>query len=300
MPHLRLFATVLSNDLPQNSMTGSSLGSGLWQSDDSGKTWRQLGWKHVKGYSMDLLESDPSTIYFAAGNGVLRSTDAGETWKVLTDWRFAEVLDIAIDPAHSNNIYVATAHGPFCSHDAGVTWQSVRYNLETPYCSRIFLNDNKVFLLGEDGMFVLQNRLWKMMEGSQPAPRDITRTATGDWIVVTAKGYVLKSTNNLQSLEMFSYFHQQPLWSVATADSMIYVGGMKGVVRFRDVVLTNGAVRLTNVYDAVPNVHAIMPIENAQLIGSLGKGIGILQNGVTTPVALTGSLVWRIKSYVVQ
>src|SRR4051812_3451706 len=52
--HTRLFACALASDEPTAFMGGSSIGAGLWQSDDTAKTWKQLGWKHVKCYSVDV------------------------------------------------------------------------------------------------------------------------------------------------------------------------------------------------------------------------------------------------------
>src|SRR5437762_656785 len=81
--HTRIYACLLSNDSAQNFMGGSSLGSGLWKSDDTGKTWSQLGWKHVKCYSV-AQSKDGKTLYQACGNGVLRSTSEGKLWKMMT------------------------------------------------------------------------------------------------------------------------------------------------------------------------------------------------------------------------
>src|SRR5688572_30534684 len=108
--HTRLYAVVAGNDDPANFMAGSSLGSGLWQSDDTGKTWTQLGWKHIKAFSMDH-DSNGRVLYLAAGNGVLKSTDHGGSWKVMTDWRVAEVMDVKVIRERPSIVIAATAHG---------------------------------------------------------------------------------------------------------------------------------------------------------------------------------------------
>src|SRR5437868_3843776 len=53
--HLRIFACAIANDSAGAFMGGSSNGSGLYQSDDTGKTWKHLGWDNIKCYSMDMV-----------------------------------------------------------------------------------------------------------------------------------------------------------------------------------------------------------------------------------------------------
>src|SRR5688572_7243335 len=67
--HTRLYACVLADNTPGNFLGASSLGSGLWTSDDTGKTWKHLGWEHGKTYSVDILNSSKGkTIYLARGD----------------------------------------------------------------------------------------------------------------------------------------------------------------------------------------------------------------------------------------
>ncbi|HWF43343.1 MAG TPA: sialidase family protein, partial [Candidatus Kapabacteria bacterium] len=107
--HLRVFACAIANDSAGASMGASSIGSGLYQSDDTGKTWKQLGWDNIKCYSMDMVQSSNGRIlYEATGLGVLRSTDYGEHWKQLTDWRISEVMDVAITQNRPDQITLLT------------------------------------------------------------------------------------------------------------------------------------------------------------------------------------------------
>lgn len=124
--HLRIFACAIGNDSAGAFMGGSSNGSGLYQSDDTGKTWRHLGWNNIKCFSMDMVQSSNGRIlYEATGLGVLRSTDYGEHWKQLTDWRISEVMDLAINQKNPDEIYIATAHGPWRTRDGGRVWGKV-------------------------------------------------------------------------------------------------------------------------------------------------------------------------------
>src|SRR5437660_7847217 len=107
--HLRIFACAIANDSAGAFMGGSSNGSGLYQSDDTGKTWKHLGWDNIKCYSMDMVESSNGRIlYMATGLGVLKSTDYGEHWKQITDWRVSEVMDILVDSFNPDTLHIAT------------------------------------------------------------------------------------------------------------------------------------------------------------------------------------------------
>jgi hypothetical protein len=134
--HLRLFACAIANDSAGAFLGGSSNGSGLYQSDDTGKTWKHLGWDNIKCYSMDEVQSSNGRIlYEATGLGILLSTDYGAHWKQLTDWRISEAMDIEIDPKNSNNIWIATAHGSWQTKDEGKTWTQIERTSD--YWSRV-------------------------------------------------------------------------------------------------------------------------------------------------------------------
>ncbi len=124
--HLRIFACAIANDSPGAFMGGSSNGSGLYQSDDTGKTWTHLGWDNIKCYSMDEVRSSNGRIlYEATGLGILRSTDYGAHWKQLTDWRISEAMDVAVNQKNPREIYIATAHGPWMTENGGKSWKKI-------------------------------------------------------------------------------------------------------------------------------------------------------------------------------
>jgi photosystem II stability/assembly factor-like uncharacterized protein len=108
-------------------MGGSSLGSGLWVSDDTAKTFTQFGWKHGKTYSVDIVDGSlGKTIYIARGDGLLGTTDGGATWRMLTDWRQTEVMDVKVDQKKPSNIIITTAREKWRTKDAGKTWKMVK------------------------------------------------------------------------------------------------------------------------------------------------------------------------------
>lgn len=131
-----IYTVVLGN---QNHVVGSStLKSGLFVSYDNATTWKHLGPKNLKAYSMDAVDSSSGRIlYIAAGNGVHRSMDYGKSWKIVTDWRMTEVLDVKIDQSNPNYLYAATAFGFWRSTDGGDTWKNPDGPLKERYCYRI-------------------------------------------------------------------------------------------------------------------------------------------------------------------
>ena len=158
LAHTRLYACVIGSDSVGALMGGSTLGSGLWQSDDTAKTWKQIGWKHVKCYSVDVVnKSNGKIIYEACGNGVMRSTDYGATWRMLTDWRITEVMDIAIDQKAPKNIYIATPGAIWKSMDGGDSWFEADTDIPYPiFVSRIKIDSKdhlKVYCATESGLY---------------------------------------------------------------------------------------------------------------------------------------------------
>lgn len=131
-----LYTVVLGN---QNHVVGSStLESGLFRSEDQGKTWQQLGPRNLKAYAMDAVIAEKGRVLFiAAGNGIHRSLDSGKTWKIVTGWKITEVLDVAVDQDDPRFIYAGTAFGLWWSQDGGDSWQQTQGPLGREYIYRL-------------------------------------------------------------------------------------------------------------------------------------------------------------------
>ncbi len=165
-----------------NSQRSVSYGSGLYRSDDGGKTWRNVGLKtseHIGRIAID--PKDSNIVYVAAqgplwgpggDRGLFKTTDNGKTWKnILNISENTGVTDVVIDPRNPETIYAASYQrrrhmftlidgGPesaiYKSTDAGVTWNKVRAGLPTGDMGRIGLavspvDSNVVYATIESG-----------------------------------------------------------------------------------------------------------------------------------------------------
>ena len=305
--HIRIFATAIGNDSGA-FMGGSSMGSGLYQSDDTGQTWKHLGWENLKTFSMDMVQSSNGRIlYVATGLGVLRSTDFGEHWKVITDWRISEVMDIAVNQKNPQEIYIATAHGPWRTRDGGITWKLLLSGLEVPYCSCVVIDSafsNHVLLGAESGLFQLGfDSSWVEIpcypiddknknEVRITKVRSIQQQSAEFWQVASESNHIMLSRDSARSfieLELGS----PSLWSVGGASGIFHSN--TGPVNW-NVILSGSAngLRLeTSQYDvleserdeSVRNVSAcyVGPIQSSlakyvSIVGTLGSGLFVRDN----------------------
>ncbi|HEU5459698.1 MAG TPA: hypothetical protein VFU83_04355 [Pyrinomonadaceae bacterium] len=148
-----------------NSQRSVSYGSGLYKSEDGGRSWRNVGLKtseHIGRIAIDPKE--PNIVYVAAqgplwgpggDRGLFKTTDGGKTWKnILNISENTGVTDVVIDPNDPNTIYCASYQrrrhrwtlingGPesaiYKSTDAGATWNKLRTGLPNVELGRIGL-----------------------------------------------------------------------------------------------------------------------------------------------------------------
>jgi hypothetical protein len=295
--HTRIYAVVAGNDDPANNMAGSSLGSGLWQSDDTGRTWRQLGWKHIKAFSMDH-DSNGRMLYLAAGNGVLKSSDYGESWKVMTDWRVAEVMDVMIHPRKRNIVLAATGRGVIRSTDAGATWNKASRGIDQPYTSKLYSFEGEVYVCAEDGLFYTRDeaRSWHLVNGSPSAVRAVSRP-TDRWDVVAAGENSVLQFNAKRELKVTSLpgtsVWDLCYWQARPARGLHLLAGNDGIAAY-----SFGEIPT---FSGPKNVHAIVTVGNHVIAGTLGEGL-MISDDLTEwrQLGLPKSQVWRIKLARVQ
>ncbi len=101
-----------------NSSRSSYSGTGIYRSDDSGKTWQFCGLPETHHIGRIVIDpTDPNTLWVAAvghlyspnpQRGVYKTTDGGKTWrKVLYINENTGAIDLAIDPSNPEILYAA-------------------------------------------------------------------------------------------------------------------------------------------------------------------------------------------------
>jgi photosystem II stability/assembly factor-like uncharacterized protein len=148
-----------------NSQRSVGYGSGLYKSEDGGRSWKNVGLKtseHIGRIAVD--PKDSNIVYVAAqgplwgpggDRGLFKTTDGGKSWKnILNISEHTGVTDVVIDPNDPNTIYCASYQrrrhrwtlingGPesaiYKSTDAGATWNKLRAGLPTVELGRVGL-----------------------------------------------------------------------------------------------------------------------------------------------------------------
>lgn len=296
--HIRLYASVLASDIPGASMGGSSLGAGLWVSDDTARTWRQVGWKHVKCYSVDVEpRSNGQNIYLACGNGVMKSTDAGNTWKIVTDHRITEVMDIRIDPADAKRVYIATPRGIWRSVDGGLTWADASTGLRERYVSRLAFdarNTGFLFATTEAGLFrsTTQGASWEYYQvADQATYRGFSMDPNIDIVVVGDSGVVHhENRKSIQEPDIYG-----DLWATDIFRRDVIIGGSKG-----GWIIDND-LNVEPIPSAPRNIHDMNEFSKILLLATLGDGVwryGLSDyTAVAKPAGLEKAQVWTVRAY---
>ena len=153
-----------------NSQRSVSYGSGLYKTDDGGRTWRNVGLKTSEHIGRIAIDPKDSNIVYVASQGPLwgpggerglyKTTDGGKMWKsILAISEHTGVTDVVIDPNDANTVYAAAYQrrrhmwtlingGPesaiYKSTDAGATWNKLRTGLPNVDLGRIGLTISPV------------------------------------------------------------------------------------------------------------------------------------------------------------
>jgi len=119
---------------------------GVFRSDDSGRTWRELMGAHGKSVrAMAMAPGDHNTLVIAAVDGVFRSRDGGATWERISPENplaienhsaLKNFVSVAIDPQNPDIIYAGTQHLPWKTTDGGAHWHNLKEGI---------LDDSDVF-----------------------------------------------------------------------------------------------------------------------------------------------------------
>jgi len=125
-----LHSLVQAESNPDTLIAGTF--TGMFRSDDSGETWKQLptsntpGLLHVESLAIDPRTTD--TIYAGTFYLPYKSTDGGQTWRSIRNGMIddSDIFAIDIDPRDPNHIIASACSGIYESKNAGESWRKVQ------------------------------------------------------------------------------------------------------------------------------------------------------------------------------
>src|SRR3954471_17001844 len=101
--------------------------SGIWRSDDAGKTWRFLSNSMDRPMYYSQIRVDPTNpeIAYQGGAPFFKTTDGGKTWRQVQGLAHSDHHAIWIDPRDGNHLMVGNDGGLDISYDQADTWEFV-------------------------------------------------------------------------------------------------------------------------------------------------------------------------------
>lgn len=103
-------------------------GGGVYRSNDTGRTWQNIGLAHETVRALAQSPTHPKTWLAGSLTGVYRSTDEGANWERITPAKHDDLKNfdsVAFDPRDDNIIYAGTYHLPWKTTDGGKNWSPI-------------------------------------------------------------------------------------------------------------------------------------------------------------------------------
>jgi photosystem II stability/assembly factor-like uncharacterized protein len=101
--------------------------SGVWRSDDKGKTWKVMGNNNNRPMYYSQIRVDPKNdqIIYTCGAPFHKSTDGGKTFQVVQGIAHSDHHAVWINPQNPNHLMLGNDGGIDVSYDQGATWEFV-------------------------------------------------------------------------------------------------------------------------------------------------------------------------------
>ncbi len=182
----RVTAVCGVNQLPNRYYMGAS-GGGLWQTDNYGKSWKNISDGYFATPSIGAIavyQNNPDIIYVGTGSdairsnvivgkGMYKSTDAGKTWQPAGLTNAGQIGAVRIHPNNPDVAYVAVVGQPFRKSaqrgvykttNGGQTWQQVLYHSDSVGAVDVeFAPDNPEVVYAT--MYRVERKPWTIISG---------------------------------------------------------------------------------------------------------------------------------------
>jgi len=101
--------------------------SGVWRSDDGGKTWQLTNNNNNRAmyYSQSRVDPNNDQIVYTLGAGASKSTDGGKTFSGMGGEGHGDHHALLIDPHNSDRLLIGNDGGLDISYDQGATWEDI-------------------------------------------------------------------------------------------------------------------------------------------------------------------------------
>ena len=101
--------------------------SGVWRSDDGGKTWKCRSNQGDRWMYYSQVRIDPTNpeIAYQGGAPFFKTVNGGTTWSTVQGVAHSDHHAIWIDPQNSNHVVIGNDGGLDVSYDQGATWEYV-------------------------------------------------------------------------------------------------------------------------------------------------------------------------------
>jgi photosystem II stability/assembly factor-like uncharacterized protein len=101
--------------------------SGVWRSDDGGKSWRFMSNNNNRPMYYSKIRVDPGNdqIVYTLGAAASKSTDGGKTFSPMGGQSHGDHHTLWIDPRDGNHLIIGNDGGLDISYDQGATWEEV-------------------------------------------------------------------------------------------------------------------------------------------------------------------------------
>ena len=110
--------------------------SGVWRSDDRGRTWRFLTNHNVRPMYFSILRVDPTNpeVVYTGGVQFYKSNDGGRTFRTMPGFGHVYHHAIWINPSNGRHVMIGNDGSIDVSYDEAATWESLRtWSVGQPY-----------------------------------------------------------------------------------------------------------------------------------------------------------------------